>query len=138
MLLLQAIYFKIHLLCLLKKYFYLFKKLQYIIFLIATQFACQNNILAQVNILPEAIKNNLNFTENKGQWNKDIKFKYSSSAFHILLKDESISYYFLNQKNVADAKCTRSNSSRKQVSFAIVSCSISKIVFGRTAISTKN
>ena len=91
MLLLQAIYFKIHLLCLLKKYFYLFKKLQYIIFLIAMQFACQNNILAQVNILPEAIKNNLNFTENKGQWNKDIKFKYSSSAFHILIKDESIS-----------------------------------------------
>lgn len=103
MLLLQAIYFKIHLLCLLKNYIYLFKKLQYIIFLIAAQFACQNNILAQVNILPEAIKNNISFTENNGQWNKDIKFKYSSSAFHILLKDESISYYFLNQKNVADA-----------------------------------
>jgi hypothetical protein len=73
-----------------KNYIYLLKKLQYIIFLIAAQFAFQNNILAQVNILPEAIKNNINFTENKGQWNKDIKFKYSSSAFHILLKDESI------------------------------------------------
>ena len=86
-----------------KKYFYLLKKIQYIIFFIAAQFACQNNILAQVNNLQESIKNNINFTENKGQWNNDIKFKYSSSALHILLKNESVSYFFLNKKNVSDA-----------------------------------
>jgi hypothetical protein len=81
----------------------LLKKLQYIIFFIAVQFGCQNNILAQKNILPGAIKNNINFTENKGQWNNDIKFKFSSSALHILLKNESISYFILNKKNLADA-----------------------------------
>lgn len=67
------------------------------------QFACQFNIWAQVNILPEAIKNNINFTENKGQWPSDINFKFNSSNLHIILKKENISYYFLNQKNVADA-----------------------------------
>ncbi len=79
------------------------KKIQYIIFFIAAQFACQNNILAKGNILPQAIKNNINFTENKGQWNNDIKFKFSSSAFHILLKNESVSYFILNQKNISEA-----------------------------------
>lgn len=115
MLLLQAIYFKIHLLCLLKKYFYLLKKIQYIIFFIAAQFACQNNILAQINVLQEAIKNNINFTENKGQWNNDIKFKFSSSALHILLKNESVSYFFLNQKNLSDANNHGHKTEKKEI-----------------------
>ncbi|MFZ4797188.1 MAG: gliding motility-associated C-terminal domain-containing protein [Bacteroidia bacterium] len=59
--------------------------------------------MAQVNILPEETENKIYFTENKGQWPNDISFKFSSSDLHILLKDESISYYFLNPKNVADA-----------------------------------
>ena len=54
------------------------KRLRPLLTLIAAQFGSQNYSLAQVNILPEAIKNNLNFTENKGQWNDDIKFKFNS------------------------------------------------------------
>ena len=78
-------------------------KIPHIIFFIALQFCCQCFVLAQVNFLPVATENKIYFTENIGQWNNDISFKFSSSDLHILLKDKSISYYFLNPKNVADA-----------------------------------
>lgn len=90
-------------------------KILHIIFFVAVQFICQNNILAQVNILPEATENKIYFTENKGQWNNHISFKFSSSDLHILLKDEGVSYYFLNPKNVADANEHGHKTEKKEI-----------------------
>ncbi len=115
MLLLQAIYFKIYLLCLLKITFFLIKKFLHIIFIVALQFGYRINLVAQVNILPDAKNANISFTENKGQWTNDIDYKFSSSALHILLKNGRIAYYILNENEVANANEHVHKSEKKEI-----------------------
>lgn len=47
--------------------------------------------------------NSFYLTENKGQWDSDIKYKYANSVNHILFKPNQICYYFLNEENVSNA-----------------------------------
>lgn len=65
--------------------------------------------------MPEANKINIDFTENKGQWNNEIAYKFSSSSLHILLKNNEIAYYFLNEQNVAAANVHLNKQAKKEI-----------------------
>jgi gliding motility-associated-like protein len=76
---------------------------KHIIFITTLLLSIVFNLNAQVLKVNENTNNSFYLTENKGQWNSDIKFKYTNSVNHILFKKNQISYYFLNEENVSKA-----------------------------------
>ncbi len=111
---------------------FLIYKFQHIIFFVAMQFACPFIALGQVNILPNIIKPNIYFTENKGQWPNDIRYQFNNSAMHILLKKESISYYLLNEKNVVEANEHIQKTEKKEL---IINGNLISVLFKNAAIN---
>ncbi len=76
-------------------------KNKHIIFVVTLLLSLVFNIKAQV--FNENKNNSFYLTENKGQWDSDIKYKYTNSVNHILFKPNQIKYYFLNDENVSKA-----------------------------------
>ncbi len=62
-----------------------------------------SKLYAQTRINPENTNNNIYLTENKGQWDNDIKFKFWNANNHILFNQNNIAYYFLNETQTAKA-----------------------------------
>lgn len=58
-------------------------------------------LYSQISDLSENTNNSIYFTENKGQWDNDIKFKFWNANNHILFNQNNIGYYFLNENQVA-------------------------------------
>jgi gliding motility-associated-like protein len=79
----------------------LIAKNKHIIFVVTLLLSLVFNIKAQV--FNENKNNSFYLTENKGQWDSDIKYKYTNSVNHILFKPNQIKYYFLNDENVSKA-----------------------------------
>jgi gliding motility-associated-like protein len=81
----------------------LIAKNKHIIFVTTLLLSLVFNIKAQVFKVNENKNNSFYLTENKGQWDSDIKYKYANSVNHILFKPNQICYYFLNEENVSNA-----------------------------------
>jgi gliding motility-associated-like protein len=72
-------------------------------FLLILLLSSLSNLYAQTRQTIENTNNSIYLTENKGQWNNDVKFKISNASNHFLFKENSIAYYFLNEAEVANA-----------------------------------
>lgn len=57
--------------------------------------------ISAANEIP-SFKPQIEFTENKGQWNEDIQFRFFSSSLDIHLKKNGINYYLFDEKDIAE------------------------------------